>query len=294
MGLKTSLGISNISFGLPQRDIVTSTFYANSLQSGLNCAIMNPFSKAMMNTYHAYRALNLLDTGCVDYINYASANPDANQKQSNGENKESLHTSIVKGLKDSAVLCTKELLKDTAPLDVINQHIIPALNEIGTAFEQKKAYLPQLLMSAETASASFDEVKKNIATDQTDKSKAIVLATVKGDIHDIGKNIVKVLMESYGFTVYDLGRDVAPEKIRDCAVENHCKLVGLSALMTTTVPSMAETIELLNQTDRSIKVLVGGAVLNREYADMIGADFYGADAMDSVRYAESFYAESTG
>ncbi len=291
LGLKTSLGISNISFGLPQRDLVTSTFYANALQSGLNCAIMNPFSAAMMNTYYSYRALNLLDTGCVDYINYASANigSDNSSAQKQGESNESLHTSIVKGLKENAVSCTKALLENTEPLDVINHHIIPALNEIGTAFEQKKAYLPQLLMSAETASLSFDEVKKKITTEQSDKSKAIVLATVKGDIHDIGKNIVKVLMESYGFTVYDLGRDVSPEVIRDCAVEKNCKLVGLSALMTTTVPSMAETIELLNKTDRRIKTLVGGAVLNQEYADMIGADFYGADAMDSVRFAESFY-----
>ena len=288
MGLKTCLGISNISFGLPQRELVTSTFYANSLCCGLNCAIMNPFSKAMMDTYYSYRALNMLDTGCIDYINYASANTEKTESKQN-RNNESLHTSIVKGLKDSAVLCAKALLENTAPLDVINSHIIPALNEIGEAFEQKKAYLPQLLMSAEAASASFEEVKKKIKSEKNNKNKAIVLATVKGDIHDIGKNIVKVLMESYGFTVYDLGRDVPPEKIRDCAVENNCKLVGLSALMTTTVPAMAETIELLNKTDRSIKTIVGGAVLNQEYADMIGADFYGSDAMDTVRYAERFY-----
>ena len=169
--------------------------------------------------------------------------------------------------------------------------LVPALNEIGEAFEKKKAYLPQLLMSAEAASASFEEVKKKIPSDKIDESKAIVLATVKGDIHDIGKNIVKVLMESYGFKVYDLGRDVPPEKVVECAVEHKCRLVGLSALMTTTVPSMAETIELLKKTDPSICTMVGGAVLNQEYADMIGADFYGADAMDSVRFAERFYSE---
>lgn len=289
LGVKTSLGISNISFGLPQRNLVTSTFYANALQSGLNCAIMNPFADEMMNVYYAYRALNQLDTGCVDYINYAS-NIQGTAVKSDNQGEETLHICIVKGLKDGAVRQTKKLLETVSPLDVINQHIVPALNEIGTAFEQKKAYLPQLLMSAETASLSFDEVKKKIPTEQADKSKAIVLATVKGDIHDIGKNIVKVLMESYGFTVYDLGRDVPPEKILECALEHNCKLVGLSALMTTTVPAMAETIELLNKTDRSIKTLVGGAVLNQEYADMIGADFYGADAMDSVRFAEKFYA----
>ena len=148
-------------------------------------------------------------------------------------------------------------------------------------------------MSAEAASAAFEEVKKQIPADKTDTAKAIVLATVKGDIHDIGKNIVKVLMESYGFTVYDLGRDVPPETIVASALEHQCRLVGLSALMTTTVPAMAETIALLKKTDPTITTMVGGAVLNQEYADMIGADFYGADAMDSVRFAERFYAGET-
>ena len=297
LGVKTSLGISNISFGLPQRELVTSTFYANALSCGLNCAIMNPFSTAMMSTFYAYRALSCLDAGCADYINYASAlisAPAVQQNTAQGRQTSiavnDLRTSIIKGMKDAAAGFSEELLKNTAPLDVINEHIVPALNEIGEAFEKKKAYLPQLLMSAEAASAAFEQVKKRIPADKTDKSKAIVLATVMGDIHDIGKNIVKVLMESYGFTVYDLGRDVPPERIVECALEHNCKLVGLSALMTTTVPAMADTIALLNKTDRSIKTMVGGAVLNQEYADMIGADFYGADAMDSVRYAESFYS----
>ena len=288
IGVKTSLGISNISFGLPQRDLITSTFYSNALQSGLNCAIMNPFSTAMMNTYFAFRALHGYDAGCVDYINYASANADTAPTAS-VQTIETLHTAIVKGLKESAVQKTQDLVKEIEPIEVINSHIIPALNEIGTAFEQKKAYLPQLLMSADAASAAFEIVKEHIPSEQSDNSKAVVLATVKGDIHDIGKNIVKVLMESYGFKVYDLGRDVPPEDIVQCAVYNKCRLVGLSALMTTTVPAMADTIKLLNETDREIKVMVGGAVLNQEYADMIGADFYGADAMDSVRYAERFY-----
>ncbi len=289
LGVKTSLGISNISFGLPQRELITSTFYANALHNGLNCAIMNPFSKAMMNTYYTFRALNGLDTGCVDYINYASAQSNTPERSSAPAAEGSLHSSIVKGLKDEAVQYARSLLAELPPLEVINGHIVPALNEIGAAFEQKKAYLPQLLMSAEAASASFEEVKKLIPADKADSSKAIVLATVKGDIHDIGKNIVKVLMESYGFTVYDLGRDVPPEMVLQCALEHECKLVGLSALMTTTVPAMAETIELLHRTDPTICTMVGGAVLNQEYADMIGADFYGADAMDSVRFAERFY-----
>ncbi len=291
-GIRTSLGISNISFGLPKRELITATFYANALQCGLNCAIMNPFSEVMMNTYYTYRALSGYDKGCTDYIRYASAeNGETVQKSAPAVSEGSLHTSIVKGLKDQAVSFAAGLLENTAPLDVINCHIVPALNEIGEAFEKKKAYLPQLLMSAEAASAAFDEVKKKIPSDKTDKSRAIVLATVKGDIHDIGKNIVKVLMESYGFTVYDLGRDVPPEKILSCALENNCKLVGLSALMTTTVPAMAETIELLKKTDKSFVTLVGGAVLNQEYADMIGADFYGADAMDSVRFAQRYYSK---
>ena len=292
LGVKTSLGISNISFGLPQRELITSTFYANALQSGLNCAIMNPYSKAMMNTYYTYRALNCLDTGCTDYIKYASEQ-DSTQATPTAVSTGSLYASVVKGMKEEAVRFASELLQKTDPLEVINQHIVPALNEIGEAFEKKKAYLPQLLMSAEAASAAFEEVKKKIPSDKTDSTKAIVLATVKGDIHDIGKNIVKVLMESYGFTVYDLGRDVPPETILQSAVEHQCKLVGLSALMTTTVPAMAETIELLHKTDPTITTMVGGAVLNQEYADMIGADFYGADAMDSVRFAERFYSTSS-
>lgn len=289
LGVKTSLGISNISFGLPQRELITATFYANALQSGLNCAIMNPFSEAMMNTYYAFRALNCLDKGCVDYIGYASSRQTASPTDNKNDQQDDLRTCIVKGLKDGAEAHAAALLENTPPLEVINQYIIPALNEIGTAFEQKKAYLPQLLMSAEAASAAFEEVKKRIPSEQADSSKAIVLATVKGDIHDIGKNIVKVLMESYGFTVYDLGRDVPPEEILACAQEHHCRLVGLSALMTTTVPAMADTIKLLKETDPSFVTLVGGAVLNQEYADMIGADFYGADAMDSVRFAERYY-----
>ncbi len=290
-GIKTSLGISNISFGLPQRDLVTSTFYANALHSGLNCAIMNPFSQAMMHTYYAFRALHQLDTGCADYIAHAAEAPPADTKTAS-PSEITLQTAVVKGLKAEAVQCAAALLKETVPpLSIINEHIVPALNEIGLAFEQKKAYLPQLLMSAEAASAAFEEVKKHIPADKKDSRKAIVLATVKGDIHDIGKNIVKVLMESYGFTVYDLGRDVPPETVLECALAHQCHLVGLSALMTTTVPAMAETIELLHKADPSICTMVGGAVLNQEYADQIGADFYGADAMDSVRFAERFYRE---
>ncbi len=286
MGIKSSLGVSNISFGLPKREIINSTFFANALENGLNCAIMNPFSEGMMNAYYAFNALHNLDTACGEYIAYADSIEDTKTAVMSDT---SLKGSIVKGMADMASKGAKQLLETVKPLDVINEHIIPALNEIGKAFEEKKAYLPQLLMSAEAATAAFDEVKKVLPATQSDNGRKVILATVKGDIHDIGKNIVKVLLESYGFSVIDLGRDVEAETVCRCAVENNCKLVGLSALMTTTVPSMEETIRQLHTLDKNITVAVGGAVLNNEYAEMIKADFYGPDAMDMVRFTENFY-----
>ena len=287
MGVKSSLGVSNISFGLPKREIINSTFFANALENGLDCAIMNPFSESMMNTYYAFNALHNLDTACGEYIKYADSIQEG--KAAVSATDTSLKTAIVKGMSDLAAKGAKQLLETVNPLDVINDHIIPALNEIGKAFEEKKAYLPQLLMSAEAATAAFEEVKKVLPATQTENGRKVILATVKGDIHDIGKNIVKVLLESYGFRVIDLGRDVDPEVVCRSAVENDCKLVGLSALMTTTVPSMEETIRQLHALDKDINVAVGGAVLNYEYAQMIKADFYGPDAMDMVRFTENFY-----
>lgn len=287
MGVKSSLGVSNISFGLPKREIINSTFFANALENGLDCAIMNPFSESMMNTYYAFNALHNLDTACGEYIKYADSIQEV--KAAVSATDTSLKTAIVKGMSDLAAKGAKQLLETVNPLDVINDHIIPALNEIGKAFEEKKAYLPQLLMSAEAATAAFEEVKKVLPATQTENGRKVILATVKGDIHDIGKNIVKVLLESYGFRVIDLGRDVDPEVVCRSAVENDCKLVGLSALMTTTVPSMEETIRQLHALDKDINVAVGGAVLNYEYAQMIKADFYGPDAMDMVRFTENFY-----
>jgi len=288
MGIKTSLGVSNISFGLPKRDIINSTFFANALENGLNCAIMNPFSEGMMNTYYAFNALHNLDTACGEYIKYADSIGDI--KATSLPTDTSLKSAIVKGMADMASKGAKELLVTENPLDIINNHIIPALNEIGLAFEQKKAYLPQLLMSAEAATAAFDQVKAVLPATKSENYRKVILATVKGDIHDIGKNIVKVLLESYGFCVIDLGKDVEPETVCKCAVENNCKLVGLSALMTTTVPAMEETIKQLHNLDMGVTVAVGGAVLNSEYAQMIKADFYGPDAMDTVRFTEKFYS----
>ncbi len=286
MGIKSSLGVSNISFGLPKREIINSTFFANALENGLDCAIINPFSEGMMNVYYAFNALHNLDTACGEYIAYADSIEDTKTEVVSDT---SLKNSIIKGMADMSSKGAKQLLETVKPLDVINDHIIPALNEIGKAFEEKKAYLPQLLMSAEAATAAFEEVKKLLPTAQAESERKVILATVKGDIHDIGKNIVKVLLESYGFTVIDLGRDVDPGDVCKCAVENNCKLVGLSALMTTTVPSMEETILKLHALDKGITVAVGGAVLNLEYADMIKADFYSPDAMDMVRFTENFY-----
>ena len=289
LGIYTSLGVSNISFGLPARNVINSVFFATALQNGLNLAIMNPFSKDMMNTYFSFCAIANLDPSCKDFIEYATATQNESEKPSQETNID-LVGAIVKGVVDLAVEKTNELLETKKPLEIINDYIIPALNKIGNDFEQKKAYLPQLLMSAEAASKSFEELKKKLDVTEVNTDKKVILATVKGDVHDIGKNIVKVLLESYGFEVIDLGKDVDPEKVVECAKENRCKLVGLSALMTTTVASMEETIELLKQADSTITVVVGGAVLTEEYSKMINADAYCPDAMAMVRFAESFYS----
>ena len=289
LGIYTSLGVSNISFGLPARNVINSVFFATALQNGLNLAIMNPFSKDMMNTYFSFCAIANLDPSCKDFIEYATATENESEKPSQETNID-LVGAIVKGVVDLAVEKTNELLETKKPLEIINDYIIPALNKIGNDFEQKKAYLPQLLMSAEAASKSFEELKKKLDVTEVNTDKKVVLATVKGDVHDIGKNIVKVLLESYGFEVIDLGKDVDPEKVVECAKENNCKLVGLSALMTTTVASMEETIKLLKQADSTITVVVGGAVLTEEYSKMINADAYCPDAMAMVRFAESFYS----
>ncbi|MBE6588475.1 MAG: homocysteine methyltransferase [Ruminococcaceae bacterium] len=282
----TSLGVSNISFGLPEREKINSAFFTSALERGLNAAIMNPYSEGMMDSYNAYRALHGLDAGCADYISYAQNAPKAEAKAQNTEI--TLHGAIVKGMVKDAAVRAEKLLCDLSATEVIDNHIIPALSEIGDAFEKGKAFLPQLLMSAEAASAAFDEVKKKLPKGESDKG-SVILATVKGDIHDIGKNIVKVLLESYGYAVLDLGRDVAPEKILEKVKETGCPVVGLSALMTTTVPAMAETIALLHREAPDAKVIVGGAVLTQEYADSINADKYCRDAMEAVAYVSEYY-----
>lgn len=286
LGVCTSLGVSNISFGLPERSGINSVFFTMAMHSGLDAAIMNPFSHEMMNSYYSYCLLSGKDENCINYIAFASNAPES--KTVAPSQSMTLSQAIVRGLSSEAKQQATELLKTMPPLDIIDGFIVPALNETGKNFEQKKAYLPQLLMSADAASAAFAVIRAALPTN-ADKNKRIVLATVKGDIHDIGKNIVKVLLENYGFYVDDLGRDVAPEAIVEAA--KGCKLVGLSALMTTTVPSMEETIKQLRAAVPDAKVVVGGAVLTQEYADMIGADFYSEDAMATVRVAQQIFGE---
>ena len=294
LGVKTSLGVSNISFGLPRRDEVNSIFMSLAFAMGLDCAIMNPYSVSMMQSYYTYMALSGMDKGCMNYIDFASniktekIIADSAVKMS-AEYGSQLQKAIIKGVKNDAYSFAKELLNEKVPLDVINTEIVPALDEVGKCFEKKTMYLPQLLMAAEAASRAFDAVKEKMG-DSSGKSKGkIIVATVKGDIHDIGKNIVKVLLENYGYDVIDLGKDVEPEAVVACAKENAVKLVGLSALMTTTTEAMAETVALLKKELPETKTMVGGAVLTKEYADMIGADYYAKDAMEGVRIAESIF-----
>lgn len=286
LGCNTSLGVSNVSFGLPSRELVNAAFFTTAMENGLSAAIMNPYSARMMEAYYSFNVVKGLDDNCMDFINFASqqeVQPTAKQ-----ESSLTLKEAIEKGLKEKASEITTALLSESAPLDIVNTHVIPALDDVGKRFEEKKLFLPQLLMSAEAAKASFEVIKSTISADGSSVKKgSIVIATVHGDIHDIGKNIVKLLLENYGYNVIDLGKNVPPETVLDAVIEHHAPLVGLSALMTTTVPAMEETVKLVKEKAPWCKSVVGGAVLTQDYADKIGADKYAADAMETVRYAES-------
>ena len=261
-----------------------------ALQSGLSCAIINPNMDAMMLSYRAYLALANLDEQCAGYIAaYGNQPAPSAAPTAAGGAVMPLGESIERGLGERAVQAAKEMLQTAAPLDVVNGELIPALDRVGKGFEKGTVFLPQLLMSAEAAKAAFEVVKEAMkGEDQQTKGK-IILATVKGDIHDIGKNIVKVLLENYAYQVLDLGKDVPPEVIVDTAIREDIKVVGLSALMTTTVVSMEETIRQLREKKPDTKVVVGGAVLTQEYADSIGADCYAKDAMATVHFADSVF-----
>ncbi len=298
LGCLTSLGISNVSFGLPCRDAVNATFFALAMERGLSAAIINPYSDAIRKAYFTYMLLHGLDENCAAYMQAAetfdvtapATGVTAAAPAVVGE--EGLQEAIRKGRKAQAAALTAELLKTTPPLEIVNREILPALDAVGVGFEQKTVYLPQLLMSAEAAQAAFACIKQAVLTESPSSGKGpFVLATVEGDIHDIGKNIVKLLLENYGYTVVDLGRDVPPAAVLAAVREHNAPLLGLSALMTTTVPAMEESIRLVREGAPACRIVVGGAVLNADYAAAIGADRYAADAMETVRYAEGVTAE---
>ena len=303
----TILGVSNISFGLPRRSVINSYFLAMALQSGLNAAIMNPGNEEMMESYRAYCALAGLDPQCMEFIEaYAgtqdrapaarvpaesAGTADGGAGRTSGASTSimGLSESVIRGMAQSAAEAARRALADTAPLELINRELIPALDQVGKGFEKGTVFLPQLLMSAEAAKAAFEVVKESLQGQTQEVKGRIILATVKGDIHDIGKNIVKVMLENYGYEVIDLGKDVAPEVVVETAVREAIALVGLSALMTTTVVSMEETIRLLHEKKPDTKVVVGGAVMTQEYADAIHADCYAKDAMATVHFAEEVF-----
>ncbi len=317
----TILGVSNISFGLPNRALINSYFLSMAMQEGLSFAIMNPNNEQMMAAYNSFLALSDMDSQCMGFIErYAdtqmammpAGQAGANNSQAGGgqaganvgqagslgnnqSDKSSsdsdspekiLRNAIERGMEGPARQAMKDAIVNNDPLKIIDSQLIPALDKVGKGFEKGTIFLPQLLMSAEAAKAAFEVVKESMADKPREMKGKIVIATVKGDIHDIGKNIVKVMLENYGYDVIDLGKDVAPEDIVDAAISNDVKLVGLSALMTTTVVSMEETIKLLREKKPDTKVVVGGAVMTQEYSDQIGADCYAKDAMATVRYAD--------
>ena len=321
LGCRTVLGVSNISFGLPNRPLLNGTFYTLALGAGLSAAIVNPLSLEMMSAWKGWRALTGRDRGCTDWIGFAdvctgglgaagttsprqqelidfsiprlidctTAGTTSARQQEGGE----LQNAIVKGLKaDAAAIAAAKLEGGAKPVELIDGEIVPALETVGRGFEKGKLFLPQLLMAAEAAGAAFEVIRAKLKAggEAAAEKGPIVIATVKGDIHDIGKNIVRALLENYGFKVIDLGRDVAPETIVEAAVRSHCRLVGLSALMTTTTQAMAETIRQLAAADPEIKTFVGGAVITEDFAKEIHATYYTRDAMASVRLAEKIFA----
>ena len=310
LGVKCTAGVSNISFGLPQRPLLNSTFLAAAFGAGLDAPIMNPGSDRYMDVVRSYRVLNGEDAGSEAYIErYANwtdpykggvagvanssdagsaAAPNANSGAADPDDDPIRHL-VITGRKGDVAAVTRELLQTHDPMELINEHFIPALDEVGRRFDKGEFFLPQLMASAEAARAGFDTIRDLMPADEVAEKGSIVVATVKGDIHDIGKNIVKMLLDNYGYTVFDLGRDVDPQTILDAVRKRGIRLVGLSALMTTTVKSMEETIALLHRETPGVKVMVGGAVLTPEYAQQIGADYYAKDAAESARIAAEVF-----
>ena len=278
-GINTVMGVSNISFGLPDRDAVNSTFFSMAMAAGLSCGIINPQSKPMMDAYYGYRALAGYDEGCKEYVQHYA---DAPKAAATTVSEMGLYDAIVKGLQGPARQAAAKALESEKPLDIINKYMIPALDFVGHGFEKKTLFLPQLLMSADAAKAAFEVIREAVGVGET-QGETVIIATVHGDIHDIGKNIVKVLLENYGYRVLDLGKDVPVEAVVEAAKKTDAKVVGLSALMTTTVGAMEETIAALHN-ECDCQVVVGGAVLTQEYADTIGAEHYAPNAVSAVNY----------
>lgn len=288
LGVKTILGVSNISFGLPNRELLNSTFLSMALRSGLDLAIINPNASAMSGAVFAFRALCGYDSNSSEFI--ARYSGEAAAKPVTAKSEITLEYAIEKGLRDEAAALTEKLLETEDSMNIINNQLIPALDRAGADFEKGRIFLPQLILSANAAQGCFSVIKTKMdsGTEQISKGK-VVLATVKGDIHDIGKNIVKTLLENYGYTVIDLGKDVAPEAVVEAAREHSVSLVGLSALMTTTLGAMEDTINLIKENNLDCKIVVGGAVLTADYAEKIGADFYAKDAKETVDIAKKVY-----
>ncbi len=294
LGVKTVLGVSNVSFGMPNRPKINQAFLQMAILEGLDLPIINPNVRAMADTVKNYASLEYMDVRTFDFMEYSKEDMEEEEviedtKEINP--KELLLKAMKQGLSDKAVTVTKELLETTTSIEVINDYLIPSLDVIGEKFEEGTVFLPQLIMAADVAKDCFDVIKTKLINEgtQTESKGLIVLATVKGDIHDIGKNIVKVILENYGYDIIDLGRDVPPEEVLDTVVKNNVKLVGLSALMTTTLPAMEETIKLLHDNNVDCKTMVGGAVLTEEYAMTIGADYYSKDAKMGVDIAKEVF-----
>ena len=292
LGLRTVLGVSNISFGLPSRELVTRNFLTMALYAGLDLPIINPNVESMTAAVRTYKLLANFDHNAVDFIAHYGGEQAAAPapKPASGGTME-LGAAIGAGLKSEAGTLTKAMLETTEPMVIVNEHLIPALDKAGAEFEKGKIFLPQLISAASAAQAAFEAIKAHLSANSTETVNrgTIVLATVKGDIHDIGKNIVKILLENYGYQVIDLGKDVPYEAVVEAAEKYHAPLVGLSALMTTTLPSMEGTIKLLNERCPWCRTVVGGAVLTPDYAEAIGADFYAKDAKETVDIAKKVF-----
>ncbi len=298
LGVCTVLGLSNVSFGLPRRPIINRTMLIAALVNGLDAAIINPGDKDIQESISAWNLLTGNESDMQEYINYCEKNPEekknnlnqnneSNNKNSNKNISESindLNSAIIKGLKDDAKNFTRELLQNISALEIIENYIVPSLDQVGKDYETGKLFLPQLIKSAEAAKSAFEIISENIpASSDENKKCSVALATVYGDVHDIGKNIVRTIFENYNFNVVDLGKDVPPEKIIEAVKRDDIHIIGLSALMTTTVTSMKETIKKLRESCNDIKIIAGGAVLTPELAKFAGADFYARDAMEGVR-----------